>query len=97
VLRLVLPPYIQESAVVARVIDEGYADVLLAEAGSRTLGQCLVDQRPELPVVNACATVVEIAALMLRTRCPLVAVADRSVGLLGAVTLDTLLKRMFAS
>ena len=45
-------------------------------------------------VVHADATVLEIAALMARTRSPLVAVVDRQQTLLGAVTLDALMDRV---
>ena len=48
-------------------------------------------------MVDPDATVLEIAALMARTRSPLVAVADRDGPLLGAVTLDALLDRLLAS
>ena len=48
-------------------------------------------------MVDPDATVLEIAALMARTRSPLVAVVDRTEGLLGAVTLDALLDRLVAA
>ena len=62
----------------------------------RRASACPSSQR-ELPVVDPDATVLEIAALMARTRSPLVAVVDRKEGLLGAVTLDALLDRLVAS
>jgi CBS domain-containing protein len=42
------------------------------------------------------ATALEIVALMARSRSPLVAVVDDSGRLVGAVTLDGLLKRVLA-
>jgi CBS domain-containing protein len=50
-----------------------------------------------LAVVSPEATVLEIAALMAGTRTPLVAVADKSRKMLGAITLDALLDRMLAA
>jgi CBS domain-containing protein len=47
--------------------------------------------------VDPDATVLEIAALMARTRSPLVAVVDEAGMMRGAVTLDALLDRMLAS
>lgn len=97
VLRLVVPGYIQDSAVIAQVIDESHADMFPEEVSHRTVGQCLPYQRLEPPVIGADATVVEIAALMVGTRCPLAAVVDQSFTLLGVVTLESMLKRMFAT
>lgn len=97
VLGLVVPSHVHESAASARVIDERHADLFVSEVGVRTVGECLTKRTHELPVVSARATALEIAGMMSRTGCPLVAVVDRSVGLLGAVTLDSLLNRLFAS
>jgi CBS domain-containing protein len=47
-------------------------------------------------VVNPNATVLEVAALMARTRTPLVAVVDPGGALRGAITLDALLDRVLA-
>jgi CBS domain-containing protein len=97
VLRMAVPRYCQDDPALARVIDEAAADVFLRELGDRTVGQCLPEERRELPVVDPDATVLEIAALMARSRSPLVAVVDKRQGLVGAVTLDTLLDRLVAS
>lgn len=95
VLRMVVPRYCIDDPTLARVIDEPHADVFWRELSSRTVAECLPDQPKELPVVRPDATVLEMAALMARTRSPLVAVAD-SAGMHGVVTLDTLLDRMLA-
>jgi CBS domain-containing protein len=94
VLRLGVPTYIQDDPALARVIDEASADVFLRELGERTVAQCLPEQPRELAVVPPEATVLEIAALMARTRTPLVAVVDPARGLLGAVTLAALMDRI---
>jgi CBS domain-containing protein len=53
-------------------------------------------QPHELPVVSPEATVLEMAAMMARTRSPLVAVVDQGQ-LIGAVTLDRLLDSVLRS
>jgi len=92
VLRMAVPGYIQEDPALARVIDESAADVFLRGLGERTVAEALPRERRELPVVDARATVLEIAALMARARSPLVAVVDETGDLIGAVTLDALLE-----
>ncbi|GAA4919062.1 CBS domain-containing protein [Nonomuraea thailandensis] len=90
VLRLAVPAYCQDDPALARVVDEAHADRFLHRLGGRTVRECLPEQPRELPVTDAKATVLELAALMARTRSPLVAVVDEE-GLVGAVTLQSLL------
>jgi CBS domain-containing protein len=97
VLRMAVPQYCQDDPALARVIDEAAADLFLRELGDRTVGQTLPDHGRDLAVVPPEATVLEIAALMARTRTPLVAVVDKSKMMLGAITLDALLDRMLAA
>ena len=94
VLRLGVPPYIQDDPALARVVDEASADVFLRELRGRTVAECLTEQQRELPVVSPDATVLEIAALMARTRSPIVAVVDPVHGMRGAVTLAVLMDRI---
>ncbi len=97
VLRLAVPAYCQDDPTLARVIDEPSADVFLRGLGERTVAESLPrGERRELPVVYPKATVLEVAAVMARTRSPLVAVAEPGGRLLGAITLDALLERMLA-
>lgn len=93
VLRLAVPIYFQDDPNLAATIDEATADVFIRELGERTVRECLPRQPHELPVVAPDATLLEIAALMARTRSPLVAVVDHGV-LRGAVTLHGLLDRV---
>ncbi|MBG0829174.1 CBS domain-containing protein [Planomonospora sp. ID67723] len=92
VLRLVVPRYCQEDPALARVIDEAHADRFAGELGERSVRECLPEQPRELPITDTNATVLEMAALMARTRSPLIAVVDDRK-LVGAVTLQTLLGR----
>lgn len=98
VLRMAVPQYCQDDPALARVVDEAAADLFLRELNDVTVEQCLPLERRELPVVTPEATMLEVAALMARTRSPLVAVAGSRGGeLVGVITLDGLLDRMFAS
>ena len=94
VLRLGVPSYIQDDPALARVVDEASADMFLRELSGRTVAECLTEQQRELPVVAPDATALEIAALMARTRSPIVAVVDPVLGMRGAVTLAVLMDRI---
>jgi predicted transcriptional regulator len=91
VLRMAVPLYCQTDPALARVVDERAADIFVRQLGDRTVAQVLPGQRPELPVVDREATALEMAALMARSRSPLVAVVDDDGRFIGAVTLDALL------
>lgn len=93
VLRLAVPRYCQDDPALARVVDEAHADRFLDEIGDRTVREALPPDRRELPVTDPGATVLEIAALMARTRSPLVAVVEHG-RMLGAVTLQVLMDRV---
>ena len=97
VLRMAVPRYCQEDPALARVIDEAAADLFLRELRDRTVAQCLPAERRELPVVEQGATVLQVAALMARTRSPVAAVTDADGVLVGAITHAALLDRMLAS
>jgi CBS domain-containing protein len=97
VLRMAVPDYCQQDPALARVIDESHADAFIRDLADRTVRECLPKEHRELPVVDAAATVLEIAALMARARSPLVAVVGPDKTLSGVITLDALLDRMLAS
>lgn len=97
VLEMAVPRYIQDDPNLARVVDEAAADVFHSGLADRTVASCLPMEHRELPVVEDDATALEIAALMARTRCPLVAVVDGSGGFAGAISLDALLDRVMPS
>lgn len=97
VLRMAVPNYCIDDPALARVIDEAAADVFLRGVEGRTVAELLPRERRELPVVDPGATVLEIAAVMARTRSPLVAVAAKGQPLTGAITLDALLDRMLGT
>ncbi|PZG10081.1 CBS domain-containing protein [Nonomuraea aridisoli] len=94
VLRLAVPAYCQDDPALARVVDEAHADAFLHGLDGRTVREALPRQRRELPLTDPDATVLELAALMARTRSPLVAVVGDDRRLIGAVTLQALLDRL---
>jgi CBS domain-containing protein len=93
VLRMAVPRYVQDDPALARVIDEAHADAFTGALQGRTVRELLPRERREPAVVPPPATVLEVAALMARTRSPLVVVADRD-RIHGAITLDALLDRL---
>ncbi|MFI6800274.1 CBS domain-containing protein [Streptosporangium canum] len=95
VLALAVPGYCQDDPALARVVDEAHADAFLHAVAGQTVRQALPPKPRELPVTDPGATVLEIAALMARTRTPLVAVVSEG-RLQGAVTLQALMDRMLA-
>lgn len=97
VLRMALPYYCQDDPALARVIDEAAADVIFEGIGDRAVADLLPKNRPELPVVSADATLLEVAAVMARSNVPLVAVVDTGRVMIGAITLDGLLDRMLGT
>lgn len=93
VLRMALPSYCINDPTLARVVDEQHADDFLQQLDGRTVAQCLPQQPNELAFISPEGTVLEIAALMARTRTPLV-VVRAGKEMVGAVTLDALIDRM---
>ncbi|MCX5215625.1 CBS domain-containing protein [Kitasatospora sp. NBC_00240] len=104
-VRLLVPGYIIEDPSLAAVIDEAHADRLCDELTGVRVRECLPKDTPAPAVADADDTAVEVAALMARTRSPLVAVverpADRRGGsggeLLGVITASNLLHRLLGN
>jgi CBS domain-containing protein len=95
VLRFIIPAYVQDDPSLARVYDERHADRLCEALVGRTVREMLPKKRGELPVVEADATAVEIAAVMARMRSPVVVVVDGE-RLVGALTVSRLLGLLLA-
>lgn len=91
VLRFVIPNYVQDDPSLARVLSEKAADRLVTELSGRTVGDMLPEKHTELPVLKGEDTTLEIAALMARLRCPLVAIVEEG-RMLGVVTVSRLLE-----
>ncbi|WP_460308806.1 CBS domain-containing protein [Actinocorallia aurea] len=91
VLRLAIPGAYRETPALARTVDEAHADLFWQELGDRTVGECLPEAPARPATVRPDTNLLEVAALMARTRSPLAAVVDESGALIGAITLDRLL------
>jgi predicted transcriptional regulator len=95
VVRFLVPSYVQDDPSLARVIDESLADQVADKLAGVTVRRLMPSQPVELPVVNHDDTVLEVAAIMARLRCPLVAVVkDKEI--LGAITASRLLELVVA-
>lgn len=91
VVKFLVPGYVQDDPSLARVVDETLADRVADKLTGTTVRKLLPERPPELPVVNADDTILEVAALMARLRCPLVAVVDGD-RIVGAITASRLLE-----
>ena len=96
VVRFLVPGYVQDDPSLARVLDESMADQVAKSLGGKSVGDLVRDGTPELAVVNADDTIIEVAAIMARLRCPLAAVM-RDDQLIGVVTASRLLQVALAA
>lgn len=92
VLRFSVPGYVQDDPSLARVLDEKAADRIVKELDGRTVGDILPKEPHELPVLKGDDTTLELAALMARMRCPLVAIVEDG-RVIGVVTTSRLLDK----
>jgi CBS domain-containing protein len=97
-LRFVIPQYVQDDPALARVYDESHADRLCEELAGKRVSDLLGHERTPAPVVDAQATVMQIASVMARSHSPVVAVCDDAHGtdapLIGVVTVAQLFTRL---
>lgn len=91
VVRFLVPGYVQDDPSLAGVLTESTADRIADTLGGRTVGDLLPAEAPELAVVKADDTIIEVAAVMARLRCPLAAVM-RDTRLVGVITASRLLQ-----
>ncbi|WP_133786858.1 CBS domain-containing protein [Kribbella sp. VKM Ac-2571] len=96
VVRFLVPTYVQDDPSLARVMDESLADQVADKLAGVTVRKLLPREPVELPVVNHDDTVIEVAAIMARLRCPLVAVV-KDGEILGAITASRLLELVVAA
>ncbi|XVV00226.1 CBS domain-containing protein [Actinosynnema sp. CA-248983] len=87
VARFLVPAYVRVDPTLARVVHEKHADQLCARLIGKQVRDLLPQGRSEPLVVQADATLMQVAELMERGHSPLVAVVDRDGRPLGAVTL----------
>jgi CBS domain-containing protein len=96
VVRFLVPGYVQDDPTLARVLDESMADQVAKSLGGKSVGDLITKEAPELAVVNADDTIIEVAAIMARLRCPLAAVM-RDDRLIGVITASRLLQAALAA
>lgn len=91
VVRILVPRYVQDDPSLAGVLSESMADRVAEKLRGKKVSAMLPEDRPELAVVNHDDTIVEVAAVMARLRCPLAAVMERD-RLTGVITASRLLE-----
>ena len=91
VVRLLVPPYVQDDPSLAGVLSESMADRVTDKLDGKTVEDVLPKPRPDMTTVKADDTIVEVAAIMARNRLPLVAVMGGR-GLVGVITATRLLE-----
>lgn len=86
VVRILVPSYVQDDPSLAGVLSESMADRVADKLRGKKVKALIPDDAPELAVVKDDDTIVEVAAVMSRLRCPLAAVmaGDRMVGVITA-------------
>ncbi|MFE0020824.1 CBS domain-containing protein [Amycolatopsis sp. NPDC059021] len=95
VVRFLVPSYVRDDPSLAGVLDESMADRIADKLSGKTVRSLLPDEPTELPKVTADDTIVEVAAVMARLRCPLVAVMDGAT-IRGVITASRLLELALA-
>lgn len=91
VVRILVPSYVQDDPSLAGVLSESMADRMADKLRGKTVAALIPHDAPELAVVKDDDTIVEVAALMARLRCPLAAVM-RGGSLIGVITASRLLQ-----
>ncbi|MEV6643508.1 CBS domain-containing protein [Amycolatopsis sp. NPDC051371] len=91
VVQFLVPRYVQDDPSLAGVLDESMADRVADKLSGKTVRSLLPEKASELPRVQGDDTIVEVAAIMARLRCPLVAVMEEK-RLLGVISASRLLE-----
>lgn len=89
VVRFIVPSYVQEDPLLARVLAESAADRAVDALGGKTIRELLPQQRLRLPIANADDTILEVATIMGMLRSPLIAVMKQGK-LHGVITASRL-------
>jgi len=91
VVRILVPSYVQDDPSLAGVLSESMADRVADKLRGKKVKALIPDDLPELAVVNDDDTIVEVAAIMARLRCPLAVVMRGDVPV-GVITASRLLQ-----
>ena len=90
VVRFIVPRYVQDDPSLAGVLNDSAADRAAEKLGGKTVREVLPEHLIDVPTANADDTIIEVAALMVRLRSPLVAVLKNGK-LHGVITASRLL------
>jgi CBS domain-containing protein len=85
VVRFIVPRYVQDDPLLARVLAESMADAAAETLRGKTIRDLLPRRQLVLPTVDADDTIVEVATIMARLRSPLIAVIQQGT-LHGVIT-----------
>jgi CBS domain-containing protein len=95
-LRFLIPAYVAEDQQLAAVLDERTSDELWNRLEGHPAADLLREDREGTPEVGADDTLVEVAAAMVRTRSPAVAVREDN-RVIGGITLADLLTTLMTT
>jgi CBS domain-containing protein len=90
VVRFIVPRYVQDDPSLAGVLNDSAADRAAQKLGGKTVRDVLPEHLVDVPPANADDTIIEVAALMVRLRSPLIAVLKNGK-LHGVITASRLL------
>jgi hypothetical protein len=88
-----LPAYLHQDPALAGVLEEAAAERLRERLAGRSAGELLSTAHRDVPEIEGDANLIEVAALLCRTRAPVVAVREGR-RLLGGITTSALLTRL---
>ncbi|MCE5291033.1 MAG: CBS domain-containing protein [Nocardiaceae bacterium] len=91
VVRFLVPGYVQDDPSLAAVLNESMADRVADKLTGKTVRAMMPKDLKEVPSAQFDDTIVEVAALMARNRCPLIAVVEDKK-LIGVITASRLLE-----
>jgi CBS domain-containing protein len=89
VVRFIVPRYVQDDPLLARVLAESMADRAAETLGGKTIRELLPQRQLTLPTVDADDTILEVATIMGRLQTPLIAVMKQGT-LHGVITASRL-------
>lgn len=90
VVRFIVPTYVQDDLSLAGVINESWADKAAEKLAGKPVRDVLPEHLQDVPSANADDTIIEVAALMAKSRSPLIAVM-KDGRLRGVITASRLL------
>jgi CBS domain-containing protein len=90
VVRFIVPRYVQDDPLLARVLAESMADRAAEKLSGKTIRELLPQHQLTLPIADANDTIIEVATIMGRLRSPLIAVMKQGK-LHGVITASRLL------